>query len=188
MRKGSCPQWKTKAESRGGRTYSKSHRGWLKENEGGSQLCSANYLSLVSGGSFWNRPEFPCSKGQISAKLQGILVRLCHVHLWCVMHAGLSGTGRMSLSTVLPTEKLSVLMGSATLLYRIGRLGQNSPKPSCLAFGFVMGGKQLPLCKILTGRILEQSALIKLGTCSGQDHIPPAFLRGYGRQRICHCV
>lgn len=35
-----------------------------------------------------------------------------------------------------------------------------------------MGGKQLPLFKILTGRILERSALIKLGTCSGQDHIP----------------
>lgn len=69
--------------------HSRSHSGCLKENEGGSQLCSANYLSLVSGGLFCKRPEFLCSKGQISAKLQGMPGRLRHVHLWWVMLAGL---------------------------------------------------------------------------------------------------
>lgn len=85
---------------------------------------------------------------------------------------GCRALGEVSLSTVLPTERLSVLLGSATPLHIFGRLGQNPFKPSCPALGFIVGGKQLPLCKILTGRILEQSDLIKLGTCSGQDHIP----------------
>lgn len=68
------------------------------------------------------------------------------------------------------TERLSVLVSSATLLYIFG--SQNPLKPSYLVFGFVMGSEQLPLCKILTGMILERLALIKLGACSGQDHVP----------------
>lgn len=102
MRKGSCPQQKTEAESRGGRTYSKSYRGCLKENEGGSQLCSANYLSLVSGGSFWNGPEFPCSKGQISAKLQGMLVSSAMSICGGLCMLGSRALGEVSLSPVLP--------------------------------------------------------------------------------------
>lgn len=84
---------------------------------------------------------------------------------------GYRALGEVSLSTVLPDWKF-VLVGSATLLYIFGTLGKNSLKPSCFVFRFVTCGNQLPLCRILTGRILERSALTKLGTCSGQDHIP----------------
>lgn len=77
---GCCPQWRAEAQSREGRTHSRSHRGSPEENEGGSWLSSAKYLSLVSGGSFWKRPEFLCSKSQVSAKLEELPGRL---------HAGL---------------------------------------------------------------------------------------------------
>lgn len=68
-------------------------------------------------------------------------------------------------------ERASVLMGSAALLHISGRLGRTPCKPSCSCLWACSGCSVTP-CKILAGRILEQSALIKLGSCLEQDRVP----------------
>lgn len=63
-------------------------------------------------------------------------------------------------------------MDSATLLYIFGRPGQTPCKPSRSHLWALSGWSVAAALRVSPGNVLEPSALIKLGSVSGQDCVP----------------